>query len=431
MSILVTVFLISFIIGVPVAFSLGLAGLAGLFFNLSASSTVAVARMYSAMDSFPLLAIPLFVLMGHIMERCGVLTLLADFLIALLRPVRGGLAHVNVLMSMMFAGVSGTAVADVASLGYMEIKLMEEAGYDKDFSAAVTAASSICGPIIPPSVGMVLFALAIGGGVSIGGLFMAGVIPGILLGVGLIATNMVIIKKKNMLERIRVDEKIGFKPIVKLGFQAWPILLLPIIILGGILSGVFTVTEAAAVGVVYSLFIGFFITKELRVTDIPIAIINAAVTTGTVAMLFGAGSLVSWILTVNQLPVKLALLITSYISSPIVFMLAIMVFLTILGCFMDATASIIMVAPILYPVACSFGIPVYTFGVLFVMTLMIGMITPPVGVVLFVTSSVGEIHVNKIIKAIWPYVIAELLIVILLVFIPGITTFVPRLFGLG
>lgn len=431
MAILLVVFVISFIIGVPVAFCLGLSGLASLVFDLGGSASVIVSRLYSSMDSFPLLAIPLFVLMGQLLDKCGVLSRLSDFLVALLRPIKGGLAHVNVLLSMLFAGVSGTAVADIAAMGYLEVKMMEDAGYDKDFSAALTAASSICGPIIPPSVGMVLFALAVGGGVSIGGLFMAGIVPGLILGITMMITSVIVIKKRNMNTRIKTGEKVPVKTLVKLGLNAWPILLLPVIILGGIMFGIFTVTEAATVGCIYSLFVGFVVTKELRFSDIPLAIINAAVTTGTVAILFGAGNLVSWLLTVNQIPTLLAELITANIHSDWLFLIFVTIFLGILGCFMDATAAIILMAPILYPIALSFEIPVFTFGVIFTMTLMIGMITPPVGVALFVTSSVTDVKINALVRSIIPYVIQEFAVVFLLIFIPGLTVWLPKVLGFG
>ncbi len=429
MTILLIVFVVTFILGVPIAFCLGMSGLATLLLDMGKQVTVAVSRMYSSMDSFPLLSIPLFVLMGQLLDKSDVLKRLSDFLVALLRPIKGGLAHVNVLLSMLFAGVSGTALADIASMGYLEVKMMEDAGYDRDFSAAVTAASSIEGPIIPPSVGMILFVLAIGGGVSIGGLFMAGIVPGILMGIGMMLVNVIIIKKTHMDERIKVGEKLPAKSILKLALRAWPILLLPVIVLGGIMTGIFTVTESATIGVVYSLLVGFFVTKKLKLNDIPICAINAAITTGTVAMLFGAGSLVSWILTVNQIPVMLSNLITSTISNPYVFMLFTTVFLAILGCFMDATAAIIMMAPILYPISQAFGINTFTFGVLFVLVMMLGMITPPVGVVLFVTSSVAKVNIKDLIRRVLPYLAVMFFVVILMIFIPGLTSFLPTVLG--
>jgi len=429
MTILVLVFIVTFLLGVPVAFTLGLAGLATLTLDMGKQLTVAVSRMYASMDSFPLLAIPLFVIMGQLLDKSDALSRLSDFLCALLRPIKGGLAHVNVLLSMLFAGVSGTALADIASLGYLEIKMMNEAGYDRDFAAAVTAASSIEGPIIPPSVGMILFVIAIGGGVSISGIFMAGLLPGIVMGVGMIIVNLFVIKARHMDKRIIRGEKLPTGELVKLGLKSWPMLLLPVIILGGIMTGVFTVTESATIGVFYALVVGFFVTKKLKLSDIPGCLIGAAITTGTVAMLFAAGSLVSWILTVNQIPAMLARMITTYISSPYVFMLFVTVFLAILGCFMDATAAIIMMAPILYPIATSFGINTFTFGVLFTMVMMIGMITPPVGVALFVTSSVAEVPIKSLIRMITPYVIEQFLVVLILIVFPPFTTWLPTVLG--
>ncbi len=429
MLIIVVVFVISFLIGIPVAFSMGISGIVGLLFAANSAPNMAAIKMYTSLDSFALLAIPLYGIMGYIMEKSGALARLTNFLKTILGPIKGGMAYLNVLASMMFAGISGTAVSDVSSMGFLEIKMMKETGLPQDFSGALTAASAVAGPIIPPSLAMVVFALAIGGGISISGLFASGVIPGILLGLFLILVSYIYMHRKGVSEKIISDSKPSIKQVLHVTWSALPVLFLPFIIIGGILSGIFTVTEAAAVGIIYSLFVGFFITKELKISHLPLIILGAASITGSIAIIFGASSLISWILTINQIPVIIANAIMSVTTSRYVFLLLVVALMLLVGCVMEPNAALIMLAPILYPIAVQLGIHPFQFGLIFVMTVEIGLLTPPVGVLLFVTSSVGEIELSKLIKMIWPFFIAEVLVVILAIFIPQITLFIPTVFG--
>ena len=307
--------------------------------------------------------------------------------------------------------------------------MMKETGLPQDFSGALTAASAVAGPIIPPSLAMVVFALAIGGGISISGLFASGVIPGILLGLFLILVSYIYMHRKGVSEKIISDSKPSIKQVLHVTWSALPVLFLPFIIIGGILLGIFTVTEAAAVGIIYSLFVGFFITKELKISHLPLIILGAASITGSIAIIFGASSLISWILTINQIPVIIANAIMSVTTSRYVFLLLVVALMLLVGCVMEPNAALIMLAPILYPIAVQLGIHPFQFGLIFVMTVEIGLLTPPVGVLLFVTSSVGEIELSKLIKMIWPFFIAEVLVVILAIFIPQITLFIPTVFG--
>ena len=431
MTLMGIVFVLTFLIGIPVGFCLGISGIIGLLTSTTANINVAAVRMYTSLDSFALIAIPLYVVMGYLMEKAGALERLLKFLQLLLGSIKGGMAYLNVLISMLFAGISGSAVADASSLGYLEIKLMEETGIPRDFSGALTASSAVIGPIIPPSLAMVVYALAIGsrGGVSIGGLLVAGILPGVLLGVSLIVASFFYVNKKGIREHITTYPRASIKEILIGTWKALPILFLPVVIIGGILAGVFTVTEAAAVGIFYTLILGFFVTKDLKLLDIPPIMIKAAITTGTVILVFGASSLVSWMFTINGIPVKIATAVTNFTNSKYVFMFLTVLVLFIVGCIMEQNAAIVMLAPILYPISVTLGIPAYQFGLIFVLCIEMGLLTPPVGILLFITSSVGKIPLNKLIKRVLPLFLVETMVVVLMVFIPQITTALPKFFG--
>ncbi len=429
MQVIAVIFVIAFLIGIPVAFSMGIAGVAGLLVATNTAPNMAAVKMYTSLDSFALLAIPLYGIMGYIMERSGALARLTGFLKTLLGPVRGGMAYLNIFASLMFAGISGTAVSDVSSMGYLEIKMMEETGLPRDFSGALTAASAVAGPIIPPSLAMVVFALAIGGGISVSGLFASGVIPGLLLGLFLILISYLSIHRNGAFQNLVTYPKPSFKQVLRETWSALPVLFLPLLVIGGILLGIFTVTEAAAVGIVYSLLVGFLVTKELKISHLPLIILNAASITGSIAIIFGASSLISWMLTIKQIPLLIANAIISVTANQSVFLLLVVLLMLLVGCIMEPNAALIMLAPILYPIAMQLGVHPFQFGLIFVMTVEIGLLTPPVGVLLFITSNVGEIELSKLIKRIWPFFLAEVLVVILAVFFAPITLWVPTIFG--
>ena len=351
--------------------------------------------------------------------------LLSGWLQLLVGRMKAGMAYINVLASMIFAGVSGTAVSDVASLGRIEIELMRQSGYDPRFSAALTAASSIAGPIIPPSVAMVIYALA-AGKVSIGGLFLAGAIPGILLGAGLLVMSYVFTRKG---EYAWVRDKMRLSELIGTSLKVIPLLFLPIIIVGGVVSGVFTVTESAAVGVAYVLAVGFLITGQLRIRHIYEAIIYSAEMSAVLALLLSAGAIASWILTRNQATAQLTEFLVAISHDPLFFLFVMSGALILLGMVMDATAIIIALAPILAPIALSYGISSLQFGLVFVMTVMIGLITPPVGIVLFLTSSISGVSVEGISRAIIPFVLWEICVVVLAILIPEVSLWLPGIFG--
>ena len=419
------IFLGTFMIGVPVAFALGLAGANYILFWEGLPVGVLARRMFYALDSFPLLAIPLFIMIGHLVESSGMLADLVRWLQLFVGRMKGGIAYINTLLSMLFAGVSGTAVSDVASLGRIEIQMMRQAGYDLRFSAALTAASSIAGPIIPPSVGMVIYALAVGN-ISIGGLFLAGAIPGLLLGGGLMAISYWKTRKG---EYGRSTEKPTLGEIVVQTVKVTPFLVLPFLIIGGIVSGVFTVTESAAIGVVYALLIGFVLTRRLRLRHVYDAIIYSALMSSVVGMLIGSAAIASWILTRNRASAELADYLASFSTDPVVFMIVVAIALLFIGMMMNAVAIMIALAPLLAPVADRFGIDALHFGLVFVLTCQIGLITPPVGIILFLVCSIGKISIEALSKAIIPFVIWEICVVVLAVFFPAISLWLPRLFG--
>jgi tripartite ATP-independent transporter DctM subunit len=412
------------VIGVPVAFALGVSGSLYIVYAEGLSVELLSRRMFYALNSFPLLAIPLFIVIGDLAERGGMLPRLVAWLRMVLGWTRGGIAYLNVLASLIFAGVSGTAVSDVASMGRVEIQMMRRAGYDLEFSAALTAASAVMGPIIPPSVAMVIYALA-AGNISIAGLFLAGVIPGALMAVGMLAICWV--KTRSGSFQTQPLPPVG--TLVRETVRVLPLLLLPVIIIGGVTGGVFTVTESAAIGTAYVIFIGFVVTRELSIRDLYKSIVYSAEMSAVLGLLMGTGAIIAWILTRNQAAAELTSFLGHYSQDPTAFLLLTVVVLFVLGLFMDATAVIIALAPLLAPVALGFGVDPLHFGLVFILTVMIGMITPPVGIVLFITSAVGEVKFERLSRAIIPFVIAELIVVLLAVFVPAISTWLPRVAG--
>lgn len=420
------IFVVSILIGMPIAFGMGLAGATWILFFEGMEPSILVRRSYTILSSFPLLSIPLFIMIGLLAERCGMLPDLVRWLQLLLGRLRGGMAYINVVSSMAFAGISGTAVSDVASLGRVEIQMMRQAGYPVPYSAALTAASSIIGPIIPPSVAMIIYALA-AGNVSIAGLFMAGALPGVLLGLALIGISWFKVRKGNYGTTV---ENPGFLAVVRQTVRVLPLLALPVLVVGGIVSGVFTVTESAAVGVIYTLIVGFVVTRRLTIRDVYDATVYSAVVSSVVGMLMAAGGIISWILTRNQVTQQLADFLITVTADPTLFLLLVAAALLVLGTIMDATAIIIALAPLLAPIARQYGIDDLHFGIVFVLSCMIGMITPPVGIILFMTATVAEISLEAISRSILPFVALMMALLIIIAVVPPLTLWLPGMFGL-
>ncbi|MGI6451170.1 MAG: TRAP transporter large permease [Desulfitobacteriia bacterium] len=423
---LIVTFLLAMVIGIPISFSLGISSLVALLIWGQVNALdVIVARTFRGMDSYPLMAIPLFMLAGELMG-ISITNKLINLAQALIGFVRGGLSLVTVLTAMFFGGITGVGVAENVALGSILVPAMKEKGYKPEFAAALIGASSTMGPIIPPSVPMVIYCLAVGGSVSVAGLFLSGIVPGIMLGLSFMAVAIIVMKvKKYPMDSI----KFSFKNILTSLREAIWALGMPLIIVGGMLLGYFTATESAAVAVAYAAFVGFFIHRDLKVKDLPKFLLRSSIVTAVVIFLIAISRVVSWILTVQQFPDILAAFLLSITQSPVIFMLIITGMLLVVGCFIDPGAAIIMLAPILAPIALKFGVDPIHFALAMILNLQIGMITPPVGVILFVSSSIAEISFERVVSAIWPFVVGAFIVLFLVVLFPAFSTFIPHAFG--
>ncbi|MEM7319169.1 MAG: TRAP transporter large permease [Pseudomonadota bacterium] len=480
-------FLFFLLIGLPVFF--GLLAAPGILLWLNGQEkdiTLLYRNVYNGMDSFPLMAIPFFMLAGELMNRGGITVRLVEFSQALMGHLRGGLAQVNILSSILFAGLSGSAVADTSALGSMLIPAMEKEGYSRRFAAAITAASSVIGPIIPPSGIMIIYAYVMGE--SVAALFLAGIVPGIMVGVGLMIMVRVMADRYDLPPAHRVvltGTKLGntewwvsfilvrlnvalliwaFLPIgeeagaatswglligcllvahgIFLGFRrivghdfrmvckrAMVPLQTPILILGGILAGVFTPTEAAAVAVAYALVVGFFILRSLKVSDLPQILSNAGITSAVVLLLVGAAMAFKTVVSLSHAPEQLAGFILNLSENPLILLFLINLLLFIVGMFLDAGPAIIILGPILGPIFTDLGVDSIHFAIIMSVNLTVGLATPPMGLVLFVAAAVSRERVETIAKAILPFLAIEILVIFLITYIPAISMTIPRLTG--
>lgn len=406
--------------GIPIAFVLGLTSLVGLLYSGGVPLLLIPKQMFSGTDSFPLLAVPFFILAGNLMNIGGITQRLIRFCNILIGFVRGGLALVNVVASMFFAGITGAAVADTSALGSILIPAMERERYDRDFSAAVTAASSTVGPIIPPSIPMVILGTV--GELSIGALFLAGVIPGILVGLSLMGVAYVISCKRHYPKEGRKSLR-EFLHGLKDAFFA---LLMPALILGGILGGIFTPTEAAVVAVVYAFLVSGLVYRELRWKDLPKVLIDSMVTTSLIMFVIANSAILGWILANHQIPQAIAQIFLSITNDPWFLLLLINLLLLFVGTFMETTASLIILTPILLPLAVKVGIDPIHFGLVMVLNLVIGLITPPLGVCLFIACSIAKITLEQIVRAIFPFLIAAIGVLFLVTYVPDLALWLPR-----
>jgi tripartite ATP-independent transporter DctM subunit len=425
MSIIIALaFIFTLAVGIPVAFCLALTSLIVLLIIGDVPLNLIPQRMFTGMDSFPLMAVPFFILAGELMNSAGITQRIVRFSNALVGHIRGGLAHVNIVASMFFAGISGSAVADTAALGSILIPAMEKDGYDITFSAAVTASSSVIGPIIPPSIPVVIFALV--GSVSVGGLFLAGVVPGVLIGFGLMIVAYIISRKKNYGTK---HPMVSLREFGSSFIGAFIPLLMPLIILGGILSGVFTPTEAASVAAAYAIVIGFFVLRTLNLKDLPGIFYRSMVTTSIILIVMACANIFSWVLGTQMIPQKVAMAISSMTSNPLLFLLLINILLLIVGCFLEGLAAIIILVPILLPLSQQMGIDPLHFGIIVVMNLMIGLITPPLGLCLFVCCSVASVDLIRLIRVSAPFILVEIVALLIVTYFPQIVLFIPHAFG--
>ncbi|RJL07543.1 TRAP transporter large permease [Paracoccus aestuarii] len=386
--------------------------------------TLLYRNLYNGIDSFPLMAIPFFMLAGELMNRGGITLRLVEFAQALMGHFRGGLAHVNVLSSMLFAGLSGSAVADTSALGSMLIPAMEKQGYTRKFAAAITAASSVIGPIIPPSGIMIIYAYVMGE--SVAALFLAGIVPGILVGVGLMIAVKVMADKYDF--PIAAPRQ-SWGQRGQASLKAFFPLMTPVIILGGILAGVFTPTEAAAVAVLYALVISLFVLRTMRVSELPDVLGRAALTSAVVLLLVGAAMSFKTVVSLSQTPQLMADWVLTLTANPLILLLLINLLLFVVGMFLDAGPAIIILAPILGPVFTGMGVDSLHFAIIMCVNLTVGLATPPMGLVLFVAAAVSRERVMTIARAIVPFLLVEIAVILLITFVPAISMTVPRLTG--
>jgi tripartite ATP-independent transporter DctM subunit len=422
--ILFILFILLILIGVPISFAMGSASVVG-FYLLGGNFQIIPTKMFTGIDNFTFMAIPLFVLASDIMSAGDITKRIVQFCNHLVGHVRGGLAHVNILSSMLFAGITGSATADAAGLGSIEIEMMREAGYNDDFSAGVTAASAIIGPIIPPSTVMIIYAV-VAGNVSVISLFLGGIIPGIILGVALMVISYFIARKNNYPKK---ESRSTLAEIFKSFIATLPATFMPLIIIGGILLGIFTATEAAAVAVLYSVIIAKYVLKTFRLRALKGCLIRTAKTTSLIFFIIAIASSMAWVVTALQIPQTISAFFLQYANSKFLFLIMANILLLIVGTMLDLAPALLIMVPVLLPVAIQFGIDPIHFGVLVAVNLCLGLITPPIGMVLFITANVAKIRLSNIYKSIMPFLLAELVVLIVLTFIPSITLAIPHLFG--
>lgn len=412
------------LIGVPILFAIGLASATGIMVVGPAAPWIIIpSSMFNGMDSFPLMAIPFFLLAGELMNRGGISRRLVAFATALVGHIRGGLGHANVVANAMMSAVSGSALANIAAVGRVMIPVMSERGYEREFATGITISSSLLGPIIPPSITMVIYAVT--AGASIGGLFLAGVVPGVLMALGLMLVIYVRARRKNY----PVNERFSGWAVLKTGKEAIIALMMPVIILGGIFGGVMTPTEAAAVAVAYAMFVGLFIFRELTLKDMGEIFVSTGVLTGFVMLIVGTARVFSDILAQEAVPQVIAGAVLSITDNEILLLLLVNILLLLVGCVMDTTAAIIILVPILLPVVSALGVDPLLFGVIMCINLVIGLATPPVGVALYLGSNVAGIKVERVIWATMPLLLVQIVVLLLVTYVPAIGLSLPRAFG--
>jgi C4-dicarboxylate transporter, DctM subunit len=409
-------------LSVPIGFSIGLASLAALTYKGSMLTLVAQ-KMFTGLDSFPLLAVPFFILAGLFMETGGISARLVRFASVLVGHVRGGLAHVVIIATIFFSGVSGSSAADTAAIGSIMIPSMVKRGYPRPLATAIVAAAGGMGVNIPPCIIMVLYGVA--ANVSIGYLFAAGFLPGFLSGLSLMVMVYFIAKRQNLPKETRAS----FGQMARAARDAVPPLLMPIIILGGILTGVFTATESAVIAVVYGVFLSMAVYHELHLRDIPRILVASARLTGMVMLVVGMCITFGWIVTVEQVPQTITEWILGVSTHPVVFLFFVNILMLVVGMFLDVTPAMITFTPILYPVAQKLGIDPIHFGIIMVTNLGVGFVHPPVGACLNVAAAIGEISIDKVIKPILPFIAVMIIALLLITYWPGMTLLVPRLLG--
>ncbi|MGC3939600.1 TRAP transporter large permease [Roseobacter sp. EG26] len=420
--VLLGMFAICVVIGVPVAFALGISAIAAFWYE-GLPLMIGFQRIISGINVFSLMAIPFFIFAGELMFHGGIAARLVRFASAAVGAVRGGLGIVNVFSSMLFGGISGSAVADISALGSILIPVMKEKGYDADYAVNVTVTSSIAGIVIPPSHNMIIFAIAAGGGISISKLFLAGVLPGILMCLCLAVAAYIVAVRRGY----RAETFPGWQALAISFVAAVPGLFTAVIIVGGVLSGIFTVTESGAFGAIYAFVVTLLIYRSITWRTFCVAVSQSVRTTGMVMILIACAGAFAYMLTFYRVPDQMVSLLTGMTENPILILLMINVVLLVLGMIMDMAALILICTPIFLPVANSLGIDPLQFGMIMMVNLGLGLCTPPVGACLFVGCAVGKLPMEKAVKTIWPFYLAIFSALMMITFIPAISLTMPRL----
>jgi len=411
-----------FVVRMPIAFAMGLSASLVMFFVYNVPMTVVVQQMFTSNDSFPLLAVPFFMLAGALMESGGISRRLVNFASALVGFIHGGLAQVTIIASMFFAGISGAAAADTAAVGTLMIPEMEKRRYDKGFAAAIQAAAGSIGVVIPPSIPMVIYGVL--ASTSIGALFLGGIGVGLLVGISLMLLSYFISRRRGY----SPDNSFSLSEVWTTFKEALWALGTPVIIVGGIMSGIFTATESAVVAADYSLLVGLFIYRELKLKNLPSIVAKAATTSAIVMFIIANASVFGWILAFEQIPQAITTSFVSITKDPVLLLLIINLLLLVIGTFIETASALIIFVPLLVPLIPHLGIDPVQFGVLIVLNLAIGMLTPPMGICLIVSCSIAGISLEKVSRAVMPFVIVMIVDLMIVSFVPFITTYIPGLF---
>ena len=422
---LVVIFVLLLYINVPVAFCMGIATTVAFYFMDLPAATAVAHKIATGIDSFTLLAIPFFILSGLLMGHGGIARRLIDFANVLVGRFKGGLAFVNILTCMLFGAISGSAAAAVSSVGGFMIPLMNKMGYDRDFNTSITVTAATTGLLIPPSNVMIVYSLATGGAVSIAGIFIAGIIPGILVGLGLIAVSSILSIKHNYGK----GETFTFKEGVVKFFAAIPALLLMVIVMGGIIVGWFTATEASAIAVAWSFLLAVVFYREVKWKELPNILLQCGVTTSVVFMLIGTSMAMSWVLAAENVPQGISAGLLGLTQNKIVLLLLINLILLAVGTFMDMTPAILIFTPIFLPIVKGIGVDPVHFGIIMIMNLCIGLCTPPVGTCLFLGCGIGQTTVTNVIRKIFPFFVSMVIVLLLCTYVEWFSLALPGKLG--
>lgn len=420
MSWILAVFTAFLLVGIPIAFALGLIGATTILVSGKyAYFGIIPNRMFGGLDNFVILAVPFFILAGALMNAGGVSERLIRFAMTLVGHFRGGLALVTVLTCMFFAGITGAATADAAAIGLMMIPAMERAGYGRDYGAALVATASLMGPIIPPSIVMVVYAVV--AEVSIAEMFLGGVVPGVLIALTLIA--MTVLRSWRL--QIPLEPRASLREVVSAAIPALPAILLPVIIIGGIVFGVVTPTEAAALAVLLALVLGLFVYRDLRWSALPKIFGDTALISGAVLFIVATASVFAWVLTAERIPQEISRALIGISRDPLVLLLLMNVLLLVVGCFIEGVAAMLILVPVLLPAIIEAGISPVHFGIVMCLNLVLGFVTPPVGICLFVVCSIAKLRLEELVRAIWPFLIAMLVLLLAVTYYPPLVLTLP------